>query len=145
MTSQTKPIGYLLKRAQHLMRLRMDELLAPYGLTAPQYAVMAAIQWTPGATGAALAREALVTAQTMGGLIQALEKAGYVERAAVEGNARRIANRLTASGADVLHRAHGDVAPLEAELVSDLDGASLGAVNAALVAIADRLASRRPA
>jgi len=29
--------------------------------------------------------------------------------------------------------------------VSDLDGASLGAVNAALVAIADRLASRRPA
>ena len=143
MTTPPRPIGYLLKRAQHLLRLKMDDVLSALSLTAPQYAVMEAVDGNPGATNAELAREALVTAQTMGGLIQTLERTGYVERAAVEGNARRIANRLTPAGIKALRDARRETRRLEQQLVARLDRASLEIFNAALVAIADELSSER--
>jgi DNA-binding MarR family transcriptional regulator len=60
-----KRLGYALKRAQHALRVSMDEVLRPLGLTTPQYAVLCAIEADPGISNASLARAAFVTAQTM--------------------------------------------------------------------------------
>lgn len=40
-------IGYKLKKAQHLLRLHMDEAIRPLGLTTPQYAVLAQLDEEP--------------------------------------------------------------------------------------------------
>lgn len=37
-------VGYLLKRAQHAFRAEMDRALESHELTAPQYAVLAALE-----------------------------------------------------------------------------------------------------
>ncbi|GAA4374782.1 hypothetical protein GCM10023152_17970 [Agromyces bauzanensis] len=49
-------IGYVLKRAQSVMRVRMDEALRPLGVTAPQYACLELPHRTPGISGSELAR-----------------------------------------------------------------------------------------
>lgn len=43
-----KRLGYALKRAQHALHLRMDEVLRPLGLTTAQYAVMCVIEQEAG-------------------------------------------------------------------------------------------------
>ena len=39
---QADRLGYMLKRAQHALRMSMDELLEPIGLTVPQTLLVAA-------------------------------------------------------------------------------------------------------
>lgn len=46
--AQIGAVGYLLKRAQHALRTRMDAELRNHELTAPTYAVLAAVERTPG-------------------------------------------------------------------------------------------------
>jgi DNA-binding MarR family transcriptional regulator len=67
--SVARRLGYALKRAQHMLRLRMDEELRPLSLTTPQYAVLCAIDAEAGISNARLARAAFVTAQTMQGVL----------------------------------------------------------------------------
>ncbi|MEA2535344.1 MAG: hypothetical protein QOJ93_3155, partial [Actinomycetota bacterium] len=43
-----QPIGYLLKRVQHSLRLAMDEKLREYELSTPQYAALWALGREPG-------------------------------------------------------------------------------------------------
>ena len=47
-----KRFGYAIKRAQHALRARMDETLRPLGLTAPQYAVLSAVELDAGISNA---------------------------------------------------------------------------------------------
>jgi len=58
-------IGYELKRAQHALRLGMDEELRGLGVTTPQYAAMSVLAEEPGLSNAQLARRSSVTPQTM--------------------------------------------------------------------------------
>jgi hypothetical protein len=71
---QANWLGYLLKRPQHALRLYMDHCLLPMGLTTPQYNVLSAVEQDPGTSNAALARGALVTAQSMEGTALTLER-----------------------------------------------------------------------
>jgi DNA-binding MarR family transcriptional regulator len=73
-------LGYKLKKTQHALRLHMDEALRTIDLTTPQYAVLAQLELKPGASNAALARSAFITAQTMHGIVSNLEKRVLVER-----------------------------------------------------------------
>lgn len=142
MIQPSQPIGYLLARAHHRLRLKLDSALVGLDITAPQYAVMEAMSREPGITGAELARKAAVTAQTMGGLVQALERASYVERSPCVNNARRIANRLTPQGIAVLRKARADVRRIERNLTAGLDRDVLSTLTAALVQLSERLGDR---
>ncbi len=53
-------VGYQLKRAQHALRIQMDNALREVGLTTPQYAALSAIEATPGLSGNKLARQCFV-------------------------------------------------------------------------------------
>ena len=63
--SLTNPLAhrldYTLKRAQHALRISMDEQLGPLGLTAPQYNAFSVVQLQPGISNAALAHTAFVS------------------------------------------------------------------------------------
>jgi DNA-binding MarR family transcriptional regulator len=142
---QTKgaSIGFALKKAQHSLRLSLDEGLRSLGLTVPQYAVLAALADMPGLSGAALARHCFVTPQTMTGIIANLETAVLVERAPDPGHGRIIKTQLTAKGATVLARAHAIVARIEERMVAELDRAEREALTDLLMQCADALSGTR--
>ena len=99
-------LGYALKRAQLAMRNHMDHQLKDIGLTAPQYAVLASLELDPGASNAALARQAFVTAQTMQAIVVKLETAGLIRRRPDADHGRIQRTELTKAGQSVLAKAH---------------------------------------
>lgn len=137
--SVAKRLGYALKRAQHALRMNMDQALQPTGLTMPQYSVMCALEAEPGMSNARLARAAFVTAQTMQGVLANLERDGIVERAADLGNARILRGTLTAKGRQVLGRAHRMVAIVEDRMTASIGKQAVEPLAEALYKCADDL------
>ncbi len=74
------PVGYLLKQVQSVLRARLDETLARHGFSAAQYVSLNLLAENSGMSGAALARAAFVTPQTMQGILDGLEKNGHITR-----------------------------------------------------------------
>ena len=108
-----KRLGYALKRAQHALRVRMDEVLRPLGLTTAQYAVMCVIEQEAGISSAGLARAAFVTPQTMTGILTNLQRDGLLSREADPCHGRILRSELTPAGKRNLAQAHRVVGELE--------------------------------
>jgi len=111
-------LGYALKRAQHALRTQIDAVLRPLGLTAPQYAVLTAIELDPGISNAALARAAFVKPPTMQGIVGNLEREGLLRRVADPNHGRILKGVLTAKGQRTLLRAHTLVTEIEASMIA---------------------------
>ena len=124
-------LGYKLKKTQHALRLHMDEALRALDLTTPQYAVLAQLELKPGASNAALARLAFITAQTMHGIVSNLEKRGLVERKNDVSHGRILCTELTSQGQEVVTQAH--------EIIRDVEARMLATVNPAHQALLARL------
>lgn len=110
-------IGFALKQAQQALRTRMDAELRKIALTTPQYAVLAYLNIEPGASNAALARQAFVTPQTMQAILVTLEKSGFIQRTPHPEHGRMQKTELTPSGEHALTAASAIVADIEAHLV----------------------------
>jgi DNA-binding MarR family transcriptional regulator len=95
--------GLKLRRAQHLLALRIDEAVRPLGLNLGLWAVLREVGRTPGTSASELGRAAFHTPQTVGGLLQRLQAQGLVERSS--GRGRIVENHLTARGGKVLRQA----------------------------------------
>ena len=76
MTTGELQIGYLVKHAQAVLHLRMEEALRPLGLSVSQYACLHLLAGRPGISAAELARDAFVTRQSMNALLQTLVERG---------------------------------------------------------------------
>jgi DNA-binding MarR family transcriptional regulator len=113
-------IGYELKRAQHALRLRVDEALKQAGLTTPQYAALSVLEASPGISGAELARRSFVTPQTMNSIVTRLETAGLISRGAHPAHGRVLQAHLTEEGKKLLSGAHRSVRKVEEHMLSDL-------------------------
>ena len=74
-------VGLTLKRAQHLLSMRIDEALRPLRLNLGLWAVLREMDHLPpGASASELARASFHTPQTLGGLLQRLHALGLIER-----------------------------------------------------------------
>lgn len=111
-------LGYKLKKTQHALRLHMDEALRALDLTTPQYAVLAQLELKPGASNAALARSAFITAQTMHGIVSNLEKRELVERKSDTSHGRILCTELTDQGHKIVARAHDMIRDVEARMLA---------------------------
>lgn len=111
-------LGYKLKKTQHALRLHMDEALRTLDLTTPQYAVLAQLELKPGASNAALARSAFITAQTMHGIVSNLEKRGLVERKSDISHGRILCTELTDQGHKVVAQAHDMIRTVESRMLA---------------------------
>jgi DNA-binding MarR family transcriptional regulator len=65
-------VGYLIKQSQHAVRTSMDQELRRLDLTTSQYALITAIDETPGSSGTELARLCFITPQSVSELVQSL-------------------------------------------------------------------------
>jgi len=136
---QAHRLGYMLKRAQHALRMSMDELLEPIALTVPQYNVLSAVQIQPGISNAALARGAFVTAQSMQGIVANLERIGLLRRTPHPTHGRIRQSELTEKGSAVLAKAHKLLIGVEEAMTSGLKKEEIDALRSLLHRCAENL------
>jgi DNA-binding MarR family transcriptional regulator len=132
-TTPAVRLGVHLKRAQHLLRQRMDEQLRPLGLNAGLWSVLHEIVRSPGASSSELARSAFQTPQTVGGLIKRLTQLGLVERHQARG--RVVENHLTDHGMRVYRQSTDDIDALITAAIANLTAADRDHLDTLLVSL----------
>lgn len=141
MSNREQQVGYVLKQAQSLLRLRMEEALHPLALTVSQYSCLHHLLREPGISASGLARAIFMTRQSMNSMLQQLLERGLVERPTRPESGRALPTALTAAGADLLAAAQAEVSRVEERMLSGLSSSELSALtrglNACVTALAD--------
>lgn len=121
-------IAFLTSDVSRLLRKRFDVVSRRFGVTGPQWRMLAALRRTPGVNQGALAQWLEVEAITAGRMIDRLEKSGMVERRA-DPNDRRawrlfltdaatpLLDELYTCATDVFEEAQQGFSPAERDLL----------------------------
>ena len=114
-------LGTDIKRVEQVLMAAKQRALRELDLTVPQYAVLYGLAAAPGISAAALARDGLVTPQTVGAVLTNLEQRGLIERGPhpFYRNAREI--RLTDKGHEALAAADERASAIEQRLLDAFD------------------------
>ncbi len=131
--------GYILKKAQQMLRLKMDQAIAPLTLTTPQYAVLARLEESPGISNADLARDSFITPQTMHSIVANLEKKHLVKRKQSPEHGRILCTQLTSQGKLVVKKAHSLVESAEKKMLRSISAKSKKILEALLLECIDNL------
>lgn len=94
-------ICFALYNASRAVTARYRDLLAPIGITYPQYLVVLVLGESGTATVSALGARLHLDSGTLSPLVRRLETAGYVTRSRVPGDDRSVEIGLTASGREL--------------------------------------------
>ncbi len=138
-------VGYLLRQAQHTLRAAMYQPLAEIGITAAQYSVLSVADAEPGLSGAELARDTMLTPQSVNAIVVHLERAGLLERCADARDQRLRRIYVSQSGREVLAVARPAVWAVEQRMVASLTGAEQATFRRHLTECALALDSRQAA
>jgi len=132
-------LGYLLKEASSALRSAMEAVLRPLGMTITQYSCLELLAQRPGLSNSELARGAFVTRQSMNVLLQAMERDGFVTRAAEAPVGKALPTRLTARGRQALDAASAAVRSVEKRMLSGMSAKEQAAALASLRSMIDGL------
>ena len=113
-------LGYLLKEASSALRVAMEAVLRPLGMTVTHYSCLELLAQRPGLSNSELARGAFVTRQSMNVLLQALERDGYVTRPVEARVGKTLPTQLTQRGRRSLEKATVAVRSVEVRMLSDM-------------------------
>jgi DNA-binding MarR family transcriptional regulator len=127
--------GYLVKRAQSLIHLALEEIVSRQGLGIPHYVVLTLLAETPGLPNAELARKAFVTPQSMNEVLKHLVASGLVERQQSPSNARILNAQLTPAGKKKWQSVDDGVQELEEHLLRGLSQEEVRVLNRSLQTI----------
>jgi DNA-binding MarR family transcriptional regulator len=132
-------LAYLLRQAAATVRLRLERKLTSLGVTQPQFLVLTMLDSYPGASGADIARLALLTPQTVHGIVSNLERAGLIARMPhpIHGRVQMIA--VTGAGRRLLARCKERAAAAERELTGEISAAEEIVIRRWLVNLAKRV------
>jgi DNA-binding MarR family transcriptional regulator len=110
--------GFLIHDVSRLRRVVVDRSLKPLGITRSQWWVLAFLSRRDGMTQTALAADLDLTKVAIGGLLDRMEGAGFIERRADrnDGRARRV--YLTRAGAKMVDTIRESVETIELEILS---------------------------
>jgi DNA-binding MarR family transcriptional regulator len=109
-----------LRRTYQSVRKRLDEALEGCGLTTPQIIALAQLESRGEMSSSDLAREDLVSAQSMNVLVTALEVRGLVERRRHPGHGRILLVGLTEAGRAALAAGRKEAIELDQRLLAEL-------------------------
>ncbi|MET7416036.1 MarR family winged helix-turn-helix transcriptional regulator [Streptomyces rubiginosohelvolus] len=113
-------LGYLLKEASTALRVAMEDVLRPLGMTVTHYSCLELLAQRPGMSNSELARGAFVTRQSMNVLLQALERDGYVTRPAEAAVGKVLPAQLTPRGRQSLEEASAAVRAVEVRMLAGM-------------------------
>jgi DNA-binding MarR family transcriptional regulator len=116
-------VAYLLRQAQSAVRQAHETAFTDVGLTSPQFLVLTLLNTYAGASGAELARVAMLTPQTMNLVVRHLERAGLIERSEHETHGRVLRLTLTPLGQQRLRECKRRADIIERRLLALLDPA----------------------
>lgn len=131
--------GFLIHDVSRLRRIVVDRALKPLGLTRSQWWVLAFLSRRDGMTQTALAADLDLTKVAVGGLVDRMEGAGFVERRADERDARARRIFLTRSGLRLVNKIRESVDVVEADILSTVTEAELDQAAAVLLNLKRRL------
>ena len=120
MVDDSPQVGYLLKHAQSLLHVRMEDALKPLQLTVSHYSCLYRLRVEPGISASALARRTFVTRQSMNAMLQQLIDRDLVTRPARADIGRALPTVLTPAGIRVLDAAQVVVDEVEQRMLSGL-------------------------
>ncbi|MDQ4489800.1 MarR family transcriptional regulator [Sinomonas sp. ASV486] len=112
---------YAVKQVELAVRAQMDAVLKPHNVTTIQYTALTVLQHRNDLTSAALARRSFVTAQTMGDIVTALERRGYIVRNPDPAHAKRLTISLTDEGKRLLADVRQEVEAIERQMTLGFD------------------------
>ncbi len=117
--------GFLIHDVSRLRRVVVDRALKPLGITRAQWWVLAFLSRRDGMTQTALAADLDLTKVAIGGLLDRMEAAGFVERRADlnDGRARRV--NLTRAGAKLVTAIRDNVETVELEILNRIPDEAL--------------------
>ncbi|MFD5467399.1 MarR family winged helix-turn-helix transcriptional regulator [Kitasatospora sp. NPDC127059] len=91
-------LGHAIKRAEQALIGEKTRALRTVDLTVPQYVTLLVLQQSSGMSGAQLARECMVTPQTMTTILTNLENKGLITRETSSVHQKVLVAKLTRSG-----------------------------------------------
>ncbi|MEU6471546.1 MarR family transcriptional regulator [Streptomyces massasporeus] len=118
-------LGHTIKRAEQALIARKTEVLREFGLTVPQYSVLLLLSVSDGMSAAQLARECMVTPQTMATVLTNLEKADLVFREPSELHQKVVVNRATRAGRAIAKKADKAALRVEGSLSAEFTSEEL--------------------
>ncbi len=131
--------GFLIHDVSRLRRIVVDRALKPLGITRSQWWVLAFLSRRDGMTQTALAADLDLTKVAVGGLIDRMTAAGFVERRADERDARARRIYLTLEGHRMVQKIRSHVDGVENEILTEVDKSELDAAAQTLVKLKQRL------
>ena len=131
-------LAYLLRQAAAAVRLRLERKLGGLGVTQPQFLVLTMLDSYPGASGADIARLALLTPQTVHGIVSNLERAGLVARSPHPTHGRVQVIAITEAGRRLLGRCKDRAVKEDAELTAGISPEEEIVIRRWLVGLAKR-------
>ena len=131
--------GFLIHDVSRLRRVVVDRALKPLGITRSQWWVLAFLSRRDGMTQTALALDLDLTKVAIGGLLDRMESAGFVERRAdaSDGRARRV--YLTRSGSKMVSTIRENVEQIEIQILENVSEDALNAAAGTLLTIKETL------
>ena len=131
--------GFLIHDVSRLRRIVVDRALKPLGITRSQWWVLAFLSRRDGMTQTALAADLDLTKVAIGGLLDRIEAAGFVERRAdqSDGRARRV--YLTRAGAKMIAAIRESVEAVELEILERIPEEALAQAADTLRTLKDTL------
>jgi len=140
MSNTSPPVGYVLKHAQSLLHVRMEEALKPLQLTVSHYSCLHSLRLEPGISASDLARRTFVTRQSMNVMLQQLIDRGLVARPTQPDSGRALPSALTPAGKKALDAAQLLVNEVEARMLGGLTPTETAALSRGLAACVAALA-----
>lgn len=131
--------GFLIHDVSRLRRVAVDRALKPLGITRAQWWVLAFLSRRDGMTQTALAADLDLTKVAIGGLLDRMEAAGFVERRPDEndGRARRVF--LTRAGARMVSSIRENVETVELAILGRIPEEALAQATETLRSLKETL------
>lgn len=136
---QERP-GVSIKRAEQAMMAAKERALAPFGLTVSQYGTLRVLLDHPGAPGAEVARQCLVTPQAITTVLANLEQRDLIRRRPHPYHRTLREVHLTDAGRRLVEQADRAAVEVEARLVAGLSTRDVDLLQRVLRRCADNLA-----
>ena len=112
--------GFLIHDVSRLRRIVIDRALKPVGITRSQWWVLSFLGRRDGMTQTALAADLDLTKVAVGGLLDRMESAGFIERRADQRDGRIRRVYLTSAGNRFLATIRANIEQAEQQILADV-------------------------